>query len=211
MPGSRFVPDVAPSRLVGVALAVTMAVGLLGGCSFGGTDPAAASTSTGPAITAPPTPRAAASPSPTATPKPARPAAMDTVNLDGAIATATYFLKSQPYVANTGDLVEWRALSHADCVFCSGVTNEVTRMFALGHHQEGTETVILSATGIEVNPGVYFQVNFEVTQGSATEVDRSGRVIEAQPLTSTYDVAVAVVRDGDRWLIREVETDLKHE
>jgi hypothetical protein len=136
---------------------------------------------------------------------------MDTVNLDGAIATATYFLESQPYVANTGDLAEWRAMSHSDCVFCSGVTKEVMRMFALGHHQEGTETRILSATGVEVNPGVYFQINFEVTQGSATEVDSLGTVIEAQPLTSTFDVAVAVVRDSDRWLIREVQTDLKHE
>jgi len=213
MPRSLFVPDVAPSRPVGVALAVAFAVGLLGGCSFGGPDRSATPTSARPMPTASPTPTPtpAATPSPTTTPKPERSAAMDTVNLDGAIATATYFLESQPYVANTGDLAEWRAMSHSDCVFCSGVTKEVTRMFALGHHQEGTETRILSATGVEVNPGAYFQINFEVTQGSATEVDRLGTVIETQPLTSTFDVAVAVVRDGDRWLIREVQTDLKHE
>ncbi|HEY5555338.1 MAG TPA: DUF6318 family protein, partial [Cellulomonas sp.] len=173
MPRSLFVPDAASSRPVGVALAVALAVGLLGGCSFGGTDSSAPSTSAGPTVPASPTPTAAATPSPTTTPKPERPAAMDTVNLDGAIATATYFLELQPYVANTGDLAEWRAMSHDDCVFCSGVANEVSRMFTLGHRQEGTDTMILSATGVEVNPGVYFQVNVELTQGPATEVDRS--------------------------------------
>jgi hypothetical protein len=211
MPRSLFVPDAASSRPVGVAVAAALAFGLLSGCSFGDAEPSAISTTAGPTVAASPTPTPAATPSSTATPKPERPAAMDTVNLDGAIATATYFLESQPYVANTGDLAEWRAMSHSDCVFCSGVTKEVMRMFALGHHQEGTETRILSATGVEVNPGVYFQINFEVTQGSATEVDSLGTVIEAQPLTSTFDVAVAVVRDSDRWLIREVQTDLKHE
>jgi len=209
MSRSRLMPDVSSSHPVGVALALALAVGLLGGCSFGGTGRSAAATSAGPTVPASPTPTPAATPSPT-TPKPERPAAMGTVNLDGAIATATYFLELQPYVANTGDLAEWRAMSHDDCVFCSGVANEVSRMFTLGHRQEGTDTMILSATGVEVNPGVYFQVNVELTQGPATEVDRSGAVIEAQTLTSTFDVAVAVVRDGDRWLIREGQTELKH-
>jgi hypothetical protein len=209
MPCSRLVPDVAPSGPIGAAAAVALALSLLGGCSFGGSDPAAAPTSAAPTVTAPPTPTPSPSPTTTAT-KPERPAAMDTVNLDGAIATARYFLELQPYVASTGNLAEWRAMSHADCVFCSGVTDEVTRMFALGHHQEGTETTILSATGVEVNPGVYFQVNVELVQGPASEVDGSGAVIEAQPLTSTFDVALAVVRDGSRWLVREGQTEPKH-
>ncbi len=210
MPRSLLVPDAVSSRPVRVAVAAVLALGLLGGCSFGDSDPVAVSTSAAPTVAASPTPTPTATPRPTTTPKPDRPAAMDTVNLDGAIATATYFLDFQPYVANTGDLAEWRAMSHAECVFCSGVTDEVTRMFAVGHHQEGTETTILSATGIEVNPGVYFQVNVELSQGPATEVDSAGAVIDTQPLTSTFDVAVAVVRDGDRWLIREGQTERKH-
>ncbi|HEX7804612.1 MAG TPA: DUF6318 family protein, partial [Cellulomonas sp.] len=103
----------------------------------------AVSTSAAPTVAPSPAQSAApATPSPTSTPKPGRPAAMDTVNLEGAIATATYFLDLYPYVANSGDLEDWKTLSHPECIFCRGVTTEVERMFSVGHHQDGTDTTV---------------------------------------------------------------------
>ena len=207
MPRSLFVPDAASSRQVGAALAGALAVGLLGGCSFGGPDGSATPTSARPTPTASPTPAPAATPSPMATPKPERPAAMDTVNLDGAIATATYFLALYPYVANTGDLADWNVLSQPECIFCRGVTTEVARMFSLGHHQDGTETTVLGASGIEVDPGAWYAVDVRATQGGWAEIDAAGAVVEEVPQTKSFVVHVIVVHGSAGWQIRAAEAD----
>jgi len=207
MPRSRLVPDVASSHPVGVALAVALAVGLLGGCSFGGADPSATSTSAGPTVAASPTPTPAATPSPTTTPKPERPAAMDTVDLDGAIATATYFLQLYPYVYNTGDLTDWKALTHPDCTFCASVVTNAERMHELHQHQVGTDTAVDSATGIEVDPGVWFTVDINTTQGPWSVTDDAGTVVDAGLNTKSYLMRVVVVRESDTWRVREVQVD----
>jgi len=207
MPRSRLVPDVASSRPVGVALAVALAVGLLGGCSFGGADPSATSTSAGPTVAASPTPTPAATPSPTTTPKPERPAAMDTVDLDGAITTATYFLQLFPYALNTGDLTDWSLLSHAECQFCGGVADDVGHLSGLGQHQDGTEITIQTATGAEIRAGVSFSVDITFTQGPWTVVDSAGTVVDAAANPESLHALVVVMRDADRWLIRAVQVD----
>ena len=207
MSRSLLVPDVASSRPVRAALAVSMAVGLLGGCSFGSADSSAASTSAGPTVPASPTPTAAATPSPTTTPKPERPAAMDTVNLDGAIATATYFLALYPYVYNTGDLTDWKVLTHPDCTFCASVVANAKRMHELHQHQVGTDTAIDSATGVEVDPGAWFTVDINTTQGPWSVTDDAGTVVDAGIDTKSYLMRVVVVREADTWRVREVQVD----
>jgi hypothetical protein len=207
MPRSLLVPDVASSHPVGVALAVALAVGLLGGCSFARAEPSAASTSARLAATASPTPTTAPTPSPTATPKPERPAAMDTVNLNGAIATAEYFLSLYPYVYNTGDLTDWKALTHPECIFCASVVANAERMHELNQHQVGTDTTVDSATGVEVDPGAWFTVDINCTQGPWSVTDDAGTVVEAGPDTNAYLMHVVVVREADTWRVREVQVD----
>jgi hypothetical protein len=206
MPRSLLVPDVASSRPVGVALALTMAVGLLSGCSFARTERSAASTRARPTATSSPTLTTAPTPSPTTTPKPERPAAMDTVNLNGAIATAEYFLELFPYALNTGDINDWDALSHPDCQFCSGLSAEVKRQAAVLQHQEGLATSIATATGIEVDPGIWFTVELDMTQGKSRIVDAAGAVLQEGPQQRSR-VTMIVIRESNRWLVRGAQID----
>ena len=202
MPRSRLVPDVAFSRPVGAALAVALAVGLLAGCSFGGADPSAASTSAGPTVAASPTPTPAPTPSPTTATKPERPAAMDTVDLNGAIATATYFLSLYGYAPETGDLTDWDSLSHPECTFCSGFSSEVRRMVALGQHQVGTGITASSASGVEVTTGTFFSVDVVGAQGGWTVFDKDGKVVEQDLATKPVVFHMVVVRESGTWLVR---------
>ncbi|WP_146192430.1 DUF6318 family protein [Cellulomonas sp. WB94] len=211
MPRTLPVPDVVSSRAVRFALAAVLALGLLGGCSSGGSAPVATSTSSVPTVVASTTPTAAATPSPTATPKPERPAAMDTVNVDGAIATATYFLELYPYALNTGDISDWNSLSHPECIFCAGLADEVERQVGLSEHQEGLATSIASATGIEVTRGAFFDVDLELTQGPWQVVDKAGTVVEESLPTKVAHIHMNVVRDSGRWLVREAQADLIEE
>ena len=127
---------------------------------------------------------------------------MDEVSVDGAIATATYFLQLFPYVANTGDLSEWRSLSHAECTFCASVSSEVEGLVALGQHQEGTDISIVSATASEVTPGVWFLVELTYTEGPWRVLDGKGRIADAAVAVTPMRGSFAVIREGDRWLIR---------
>ena len=109
----------------GVVLA--LAVGALAGCTGG--DPAPDWTPTTATPIAHPTPTPSADP---ATVKPERPAAMDTFDSAGAEAVAVYYMQLYPYVFATGDLTEWKTLSHPECIFCSDVARQVQEQ----HHVE---------------------------------------------------------------------------
>jgi hypothetical protein len=212
MSRSLLVPDAVSSRPTRVAVATALALGLLGGCSFGDSDPVAVSTSAAPTVAASPTPTPAATPSPTTTPKPTptpeRPVAMGVVDVNGAIATATYFLELYPYALNTGDISDWNELSHPECIFCAGLADEVKRQTGLLEHQEGLATSIASATAVEVRPGVWFDVDFDVTQGPWQVVDSEGAVVENSSPTKVAHVHMNVVRDSGRWLVREAQADI---
>jgi predicted DCC family thiol-disulfide oxidoreductase YuxK len=207
MPRTLTVPDVVSSRPVRVALVAALAVGLLGGCSFGGSAPAPTSTSPVATVAASPTPTVTAAPSPAATPKPERPAAMDVVNVDGAAAAATYFLQLFPYVLNTGDLTDWTALKDGECKFCSGVADDVNRLIQLGQHQIGTDIAVESATGVEIRPGASFSVDIVFAQAPWAIVDSIGAVVDSAADTTRFHALIVVLRDGDRWLIRGVQID----
>ena len=206
MPRRALVPDAVSSRPARVAVAAALALGLLGGCSFGGTGRTAVSTSAAPTVAASPTPIPAATPSPTTTPKPERPAAMDTVNLDGAIATATYFMQLYPYAYNTGDATQLKELSHPECIFCKSVTDESEQLHARGEHQEGSATRVRSTRGTEVHPGYWYSVNASVEQDGWQILDAAGNVIGGEPtVMKTYAMTFAVVYQGGGWLVRGAE------
>jgi hypothetical protein len=130
---------------------------------------------------------------------------MDDVSVDGAIAAATYFLSLYPYVYNTGDLTQWKAMSHPECIFCASVVTGVEEMHAKGNHQEGLDVTITSAVGTEVDPGVFFDVTLEVTQGPGAEVDPLGSAVGEPTPQKRFTIAVVVLRESDLWVIRAVE------
>ncbi len=132
---------------------------------------------------------------------------MDDAGVDGAVAAATYFLSLYPYVYNTGDLTAWKALSHPECVFCSSVVTNAEEMHAKGNHQEGTVTSISSSDAVEIDSGVYFAVDLDVTQGPGQEYDSKGNIVDRIDGPKTFAVHLAIVRDAGSWIVREGQVD----
>ena len=64
--------------------------------------------------------------------KPTPPDAMRRDDVAGAEAAAQYFLQLYPYVYATGDLAEWKAMSHPECVFCEGSLERADDVYGSG-------------------------------------------------------------------------------
>ncbi|MGV8977629.1 MAG: DUF6318 family protein [Cellulomonas sp.] len=211
-----FVPAAVPDRSPGgssagrsrVRVAVFVLVGVVAAALAGCTTTATAKPTPAPTSSHSPAPSATPSPtpSPTSTPLPARPAAMDAVNVDGAIAAATYFMELYPYAYNTGDSTELKELSHPECIFCKSVTDETEQMHARGEHQEGSATRVVSARGTEVNPGYWYAVDASVEQDGWRLLDAGGNVIGGEPtVTKIYAMTFAIVHQDGRWFVRGAE------
>lgn len=132
---------------------------------------------------------------------------MDDPGIDGAVATATHFVDLYGYVGG-GDLTAWRALSHPECAFCTGVSDEVARMSALGHKQDGPQITINSVEPTEVTPGEFYSVKLLVTQGPWQEVDPNGAVVKERKETVDATLLIVVVRDAGQWLVRGGQSDV---
>ncbi|WP_426593299.1 DUF6318 family protein [Cellulomonas sp. McL0617] len=123
----------------------------------------------------------------------------------GATSVAKYFLQLLPYVNATGDLSDWTALSHVDCLFCASVTKDVQAQTADGTHDEGGAIAIADLGATEVTPSAYYQVDASLMQAASQTIDGSGAVVESFPPTAAQ-VSVAVVWDGRAYSIRGVQT-----
>ncbi|MFI2753939.1 DUF6318 family protein [Cellulomonas sp. P22] len=195
------VPDAArtapttPRLAVAAALALT----LVTGCTSS-TDPSPSPTVTEAVATPTPTP----TPTSTASPKPERPAAMNDVTVEGAIAAATYFISLYPYVYNTGDLTEWNTLSHPECIFCASVKDSVVEMQARGESQTGAATSVSASQGVEIDPTSY-SVELDVTQGPWSVVDSSGVTVREDVQAHPYRMLLVVVHDEAVWRMRAVQ------
>lgn len=162
-----------------------------------------------PSAVSSPRPTPSVTPSPTPTPDaaiaPERPAAMDEVNAAGAEAVAVYFLELYPYVYATGDLDEWRALSHPDCIFCASVIANVEEQAATGSRSEGGQIHIETSESTEVTE-IFFSVVVLATQQAGFEYDRGGQLVEASA-GSHSEVNLVIVRNGSRWSVRAVQVE----
>ncbi len=164
------------ARAVAPALAVA-AVLAPAGCAGGQAEPSPGPSSTS-TTTAPATP----APSPTRSAPPERPAAMDRDDLEGAKAAAQYFLELYPYAYNTGDLTEWTAMSHPECIFCASVIENVEALHAEGGYEVGGDLVFESVTGAEpIEGNEFYGVDFVLTQSAATEYDKVGAEVRDVP------------------------------
>src|SRR5674476_265526 len=104
------------------------------------------------------TPTPTSTPTPDASVKPERPAAMDEVSAAGAEAVAVYFLQLFPYVFATGDLDDYRALSHPECIYCANAAAAVEEMLAAGQHSVGGLGFASEVISSEIDPGRWWLV-----------------------------------------------------
>lgn len=188
-------------RAATAAAALTLVAGLAAGCTG---DPA------DPPTTTPGTPTASPSPSPTPTPTPdaatppERPD-MSTVDAATAEAVAVYFLELYPYVYATGDLTEWRALSHPECVFCASVITNVEEMVAAGHAADGGLVTVYDVAVVEVSDAM-FAVDLEVTQSDGVEYDAIGNEFE-RSAGNAYLMTVTLLASDVTWAVRGVDVE----
>lgn len=108
-----------------------LALGTLAACTSN--DPGDPPTSS--PHTASATPTLTPTPPPTPTPEAATPPErpdMSTVDAEAAKDLAVYFLRLYPYVYATGDVTEWKAVSHPECIFCSASSPTWRRWSPLG-------------------------------------------------------------------------------
>jgi hypothetical protein len=168
-----------------------------------------------PTTTPPPSPSVVASPSPTPTTtptpdaavKPERPTAMDEVSAAGAEAAAVYFLQLYPYVYATGDLEEWRAMSHPECVFCTSVITNVEEEQAEGRRSTGGGIGITGAISREITTATWYSVSLEGYEEPWSTFDTEGNLVEEHTAREPHTFELAVIRDADRWLVRAVQVD----
>ncbi len=142
---------------------------------------------------------------PALTVAPQRPAAMGAVTVEGAVAAAEYFLALYPYVYNTGDLTEWKTLSHPECIFCASVISNVEAQHQASHHQIGGRITTSAGTGTEIDPGRWFSAELQVVQDPADEVDESGQPVGSPTVTQNVKAVFAIIQGDSGWSIREVQ------
>ena len=190
----------------GIARAVVAAgaaLALLAGCTGSPADPP-----TPPATSPAASPSPSPSPTPTPTPEPdaavppERPD-MSRVDAETAEAVAVYFLQLYPYVYATGDLAEWRALSHPECVFCASVISNVEEMVAEGNHSEGGLVELGAVEVLTVSTDRWLATTTMTQEPSAT-LDESGAPVETFPERKEYDVAVALDSTDGGFRVLEV-------
>jgi hypothetical protein len=177
---------------------------LLAGCTVG-TPTAPETTPPPPVVSTPsPTPTQTETPAVDVTVKPERPAAMDEPpTVEGAVAVAEYFQLLFPYAFATGDLADWAALSHPECLYCVGVTDDVRSMFAAGQHTKGGAFTITDSSGTEVDPGAWYTAQIRLTQEPSTTLDAGGQIVEEFPDVKTGVIDIALVWEAGAWKVRE--------
>ena len=187
--------------VLGTFVAGFVASVVLAGCSE---EPSTPPTTPPATTTAPsPTPTPTPTPTPDAATPPQRPD-MSTVDAETAEAVATYFLQLYPYVYATGDLAEWRELSHPECIFCASVITNVEQMLTDGHSSEGSVMSDFALTADEVTPGAFFAVEGTYSEGPSVERDSAGAVVSERLDTDALRLVAAITYDG-RWSVREMD------
>lgn len=152
-------------------------------------------------------PTATPSPSPTPDPATVPPERPDLSRVDAATAEAlaVYFLELFPYAAATGDLADWTLLSHPECKFCSGVSDEIESLVQAGHHSEGGLLHFEDVTTTEVTSD-WWHVTARLIQDPSTTRDASGVLVESFPETKRLRIDVAVTLIDGGLAIREVDS-----
>src|SRR5690625_1476754 len=177
---------------------------LAAGCSDAEGDPPGAepsATEQSPTTSATPEETASPGPGPTPWPEPTRPAAMERDDIEGAKAAAEYFLELYPYAFATGELEDFREMSHPDCKFCRGAADRVTDLYTNGGYAVGGEFSVSDIVARESGEeNVSHVVGLSGTEAASTEYSREGEVIRTLgggEARYTFEL----IRDDQRWLV----------
>lgn len=184
------------------ALTLLVLVGAAGGCGDGA-PVATASDDVAVATGTTPTPTREPSPTVDAGTAPARPAAMDRTDGEGAATAAQYFLSLYDYAMQSGDVSEWETFFFPTCEFCTKSMQGIAEVHAPGASLEGggISTRLVTAYAQDtLLMGYPFDV--EVTQAPAVlqSVDGSSTTVDEK--TALY--RVEVVHDGTTWRLVEI-------
>ncbi|MGN8247230.1 DUF6318 family protein [Cellulomonas soli] len=117
-------------------------------------------------------------------------AAMDEVSADGALAVGQYFLELFPYVHATGDTTAWRSMSHPDCLFCADVAQDAESPPEGGFEDASVRVEVIQ--GVELTPSASYSLTYSMQ-------------FESESGSEDDTVAMLVVREADRWLVRGVD------
>ena len=196
----RMGPTTSRRACVGAA-AMALVVGVVAGCSGGNAKPGPSATTAPSAPTTSPTPTPTASPTADASVKPVRPAAMDQVSAAGAEAVAVYFLQLFPYIFASGDVTEWKALSHAECMFCASVTADVDKQVAAGNRSVGGLVKISAVRSTVIDPARWWSVDLELTQSPSSTLDGTGKVVQDFAEAKAYTMNLAVAYEAGHWVV----------
>lgn len=131
---------------------------------------------------------------------------MERDDAEGAKAAAEYFLGLYPYVYATGDLLQWEAMSHAECKFCASVVEDATALVAEGGYGLGGEVEI---SDVKVAPPdedfAHFRVAVMATEAPSFSYSASGEVTSSAAGGEVI-YTVAALWDGG-WTIRAVSME----
>ncbi|WP_448072787.1 DUF6318 family protein [Georgenia yuyongxinii] len=189
-------------RVTALAAAVVAAAMVLTACSARA-DPEVPSTPSRSATTSA-EPSESADPTLAEVEKPIPLDAMRRDDLAGAEAAAQYFLELYPYVFATGELDQWAAMSHPECVFCASSSQSAQVLHDEGGRQAGGElvfTYVESRAPVDEND--YFVVWLDAEERALVRVGADGQILESHNgLFVEFDVVL--LRSEDRWLVRGV-------
>lgn len=118
-----------------------------------------------------------------------------------AVKVATYFMNLYPYSVATGDLGEWRGLSHPSCEFCAELIGDVEAY----RDEEWVETSIkISETRLfaVVDGEVNYRVDLLVDRGELRAHGNSE--IESLP-AGTYTAVLGLVLTDQQWQVHSLE------
>ena len=136
------------------------------------------------------------------TPKPERPAGMDEFTVEGAAATAEYYLSLLPYIHATGDLTVWESMSADTCVFCQSVGDRVTELHSSGGWADAWQQEQHATTyGIyEPDPTIYV-VHVHVTNSETFDHAADGTVTRYGPTDRV--VKLQLHWTGENWTVEK--------
>lgn len=211
------------SRVLALMAALALAAGPLAGCSdsgsvSGSSSGGASASATASALGA--ETGASASASVTATlsaedvalrdaalayPAPERPGDMDTNDVQGAAATANYFVNVYRYAFVTGDVSGVAAMSDPACTFCSSTIEDATTIHDAGGWVDPWDQEVLRLDYYDPVPGnIHSRVDVVATLGQMTRHDVDGST-GVTPPDPEETLTIVMFYSGDHWVIREAE------
>ncbi len=123
-------------------------------------------------------------------------------DLQGAIATAIYFMEARPYLFKDHDFRYWDALSLAGCNFCVSVVESVEEVMREEWQFSGGITAVVDESiegGIEDGTGDAY-IGFTLEEEPIVVTDASGKVVFESDHDS-YSVSVGLRHVDGVWRI----------